>query len=601
MTNLNRLFSEEDEQIISDYTQFNKPQRRQDDDGGGKFDDRRHQRFNDRGDRGNRADYPRQRRDDDRERQQREYELKKAAETKAELRALKEAMKANEDPYKDAMRREDYYRARRRRDMTKLGLLAAAGLLGYGIGHSIGGSDKEKELQKEQNKGAEANKSEGRSPSWWMHPLMPRLYSDIPSGDLPTQIRQSELRIQSMQQQMSQTPQNMQQPLQQQITQEQAKLSEMRQAHAMQQIMDQRAMGNNIQAATSEQAKQQPNLAQNAMSYANGMARKGYEAAANGMGQAYNYLRGLFSDPGMAELVTRHFNIPPQSAGPYQSANSYAQAQVPSPQQPLQSASIGAPARPQDNRPQQGAASQGQRPQMSEEDAKQIQKLDVDIASLQHDNMAKQQQLQQLQQQNLGTAMRNISGYTSQIAPITTAAGNVVRAVGNGAFNAIGDAASGAWNSLKTMFASDTAACVEKYFAEQPSDPKAVIKQKTEVRDKLKKQNEELTEAVEDKENSLGTIFYQLSAAQPALAAQLAGNVGNVVNTGIMGAINLANQGYANLTGGKKLVNTDIIQAKADPYGGNNGQTMTQYYQAQQQAQTNPTVQNPAPALGQKR
>ena len=81
MNSLNKLFSEEDEQIISDYTQYAKPQQRQDNDGGGRFDDRRRQRFNDRPDRTDRGGFQKPRRDDDRERQQREYELRKAAET----------------------------------------------------------------------------------------------------------------------------------------------------------------------------------------------------------------------------------------------------------------------------------------------------------------------------------------------------------------------------------------------------------------------------------------------------------------------------------------------------------------------------------------
>ena len=101
------------------------------------------------------------------------------------------------------------------------------------------------------------------------------------------------------------------------------------------------------------------------------------------------------------------------------------------------------------------------------------------------------------------------------------------------------------------------------------------------MRDALKKQNKELTEAVDDKESSLGTTLYQLSAASPALAGQLVGSAGNVINQGLMGAINLANRGYQNLTGGK-LVNTDIIQA-TDKSG--NAQSMTDWNAARKKAE----------------
>jgi hypothetical protein len=141
---------------------------------------------------------------------------------------------------------------------------------------------------------------------------------------------------------------------------------------------------------------------------------------------------------------------------------------------------------------------------------------------------------------------------------VMNAAGNVVRGVGSGVFNAAGDALGAAWNGAKTLFASDTVSAMEKYFAEQGQDATAVIKQKTEVRDKLKEQNKELTEAVDEKENSLGTMFYQLSAASPMAAGQILGGVGNMANNAVIGGINLANQAYNNITG-KQLVNTSLI------------------------------------------
>ena len=593
MNSLNKLFSEEDEQIISDYTQYAKPQQRQDNDGGGRFDDRRRQRFNDRPDRTDRGGFQKPRRDDDRERQQREYELRKAAETKAELKALKEAMKANEDPYKDAMRREEYYRARRKRDMTKLGLLGLAGILGYTAGNYMGRSDKEKELKKEQ----EAKKNGNGSPSalqWIAHHTT--LFSGSPVDEIAAQVKQQEGVVQSLQQKLSQTPQGMQQPLQQQLDQANARLSELRRQHAQAQIAQYQTNRQNVTAATTAQAYQQPDAASNASgyaAYANHVANKGFDMLNKGASRVYDYVRGLFSSPDTAELVTRHFNAPPQAAGAYPQPNGYAPTQTSSLQQPLQSASIGAPAQPQAN----AAAttqSQAQQPQVSEEDARQIQKLDTDIATLQQDNMAKQQQLQQLQQQNIGGALRNISSdyrAASNLTPLTNAVGNVVRGVGSGAVNALGDAAGAAWNGIKGMFSASSADIIEKYFAEQPQqqNTKAVIKQKTEVRDKLKKQNEELTEAVDEKENSLGTMLYQLSATSPVLAGQIVGSAGNALNTAVMGGINLMNQGYSRLTGGKTLVNTDRIVA--DP-NATSGGSMTEYLankkaaeQAQQQAQ----------------
>jgi hypothetical protein len=572
MNSLNKLFSEEDEQIISDYTQYAKPQQRQDNDGGGRFDDRRRQRFNDRPDRTDRGGFQKPRRDDDRERQQREYELRKAAETKAELKALKEAMKANEDPYKDAMRREEYYRARRKRDMTKLGLLGLAGILGYTAGNYMGRSDKEKEMKKAQEE-QQKKDSPGLASK-----IAHALFSNTPGPGIAGQVQQQQSDVQSLQQKLSQTPQPMQQLLQQQLGQEQDKLTDLQKKQAQALINQQLSNAHGIQASTAEQASQQPNVAQNAMAYAGSMAKQGYDAVVSRMGRAYDNLRGLFSNPEMAELVTRHFNAPPQSAGPYPQSNNYAPTQVSSPQQPLQSASIGAPARPQAVQTA-STPTQGQRPQMSEEEAKQIQKLDTDIAVLQQDNMAKQQQLQQLQQQNIGGALKNISSDSSAAAnltPLTNAVGNVVRGAGSGVVNALGDAAGAAWNGIKGMFSASSADIIEKYFAEQQpqQNPKAVIRQKTEVRDKLKKQNEELTEAVDEKENSLGTMLYQLSATSPVLAGQIVGSAGNALNTAVMGGINLINQGYSSLTGGKTLVNTDRIVA--DP-NATSGGSMTEY------------------------
>lgn len=572
MNSLNKLFSEEDEQIISDYTQYAKPQQRQDNDGGGRFDDRRRQRFNDRPDRTDRGGFQKPRRDDDRERQQREYELRKAAETKAELKALKEAMKANEDPYKDAMRREEYYRARRKRDMTKLGLLGLAGILGYTAGNYMGRSDKEREMKKVQE---EQQKKD--SPGL-VSKIAHTLFSNTPGPGITGQVQQQQSDVQSLQQKLSQAPQAMQQPLRQQLGQEQGELADLQKKQAQALINQQLSNAHDMQTATAEQAAQQPNVAKNAIAYAGSMAKQGYDAVASRMGQAYNNLRGLFSNPEMAELVTRHFNAPPQSAGPYPQSNNYAPTQVSSPQQPLQSASIGAPARPQ-AAPSASTPSQGQRPQMSEEEAKQIQKLDTDIAVLQQDNMAKQQQLQQLQQQNIGGALKNISSdyrAAANLTPLTNAVGNVVRGAGSGVVNALGDAAGAAWNGIKGMFSASSADIIEKYFAEQQpqQNPKAVIRQKTEVRDKLKKQNEELTEAVDEKENSLGTMLYQLSATSPVLAGQIVGSAGNALNTAVMGGINLMNQGYSSLTGGKTLVNTDRIVA--DP-NATSGGSMTEY------------------------
>lgn len=590
MNNLNKLFSEEDEQIISDYTQYTKPQQRQDNDGGGRSDDRRRQRFNDRPDRTDRGGFQKPRHDDDRERQQREYEQRKAAETKAELKALKEAMKANEDPYKDAMRREEYYRARRKRDMTKLGLLGLAGILGYTAGNYMGRSDKEKELKEAQE--AKKNGNGSSNTLQWIA-RHTTLFSGSPVDEIAAQVKQQEGVVQSLQQKLSQTPQGMQQPLQQQLGQANARLSELRRQHAQAQIAQYQASRQDVTAATTAQAYQQPSVSQKAMAYANNIMSKGHDMFANGAPKVYDYVRGLFSNPEMAELVTRHFNAPPQAVGAYPQPNGYAPAQASSLQQPLQSASIGASAQPQANAAA-ATQSQAQQPQVSEEDARQIQKLDTDIASLQQDNMAKQQQLQQLQQQNIGGALRNISSdyrAASNLTPLTNAVGNVVRGAGSGVVNALGDAAGAAWNGIKGMFSASSADIIEKYFAERPpqQNTKAVIKQKTEVRDKLKKQNEELTEAVDEKENSLGTMLYQLSATSPVLAGQIVGSAGNALNTAVMGGINLMNQGYSSLTGGKTLVNTDRIVADPNAtFGG----SMTEYLAnkkaaelAQQQAQ----------------
>lgn len=524
MKALNKFFSEEDEQGIPDYSQYNRPPARQDNDGGGRYDNRndRRQRFNDRGDRGNGFQRPRQ--DNDRERQQREYEIKKAAETRAELKALKEAMKANEDPYKDAMRREDYYRARRKRDLVKLAMLGLAGGVGYWAGHRFGAADKEAEIKKK----AEEEKKAGKRFWLFSNPetgkAITRYFDSTPQNTVPAPGSNA------AQNTFEQTPgaQKQDQPYGWATTPINALASFVPNQDLQQKIKN---VGGKV---------------------ADGISNA-YNATTSSLGRAYDYVKGLFSDPESVELITRHFNAPGVPASPYQGTMASAPLQVQSSQQPLQSASIGAQA------PAQSKQTQGGR--MSSGDATKIQQLDSEIATLRQDNMAKQQQLQQLSQQNFAGAMRNIQNdYTARdnMKSVMNAAGNVVRGVGSGVFNAAGDALGAAWNGAKTLFASDTVSAMEKYFAEQEQDATAVIKQKTEVRDKLKEQNKELTEAVDEKENSLGTMFYQLSAASPMAAGQILGGVGNMANNAVIGGINLANQAYNNITG-KQLVNTSLI------------------------------------------
>lgn len=525
MKRLDKFFSEEDEQGIPDYSQYNRPPERQDSDGGSRYDNRneRRQRFNDRGDRGGGFQRPRQ--DNERERQQREYEIKKVAETRAELKALKEAMKANEDPYKDAMRREDYYRARRKRDLAKLMWLGLATAGGYLAGHHFGASDKEAEMKKE----AEQQKKKN---------LLSRIFSDPETANMVAQHLDAQAQGGMQGRQAT------------------ANIGQASTQGASAQT--QNASRGWVRGPINALSSMMPNekLARRAQAMGNQMAAVVGNATSK-IGKAYDYVKGLFSDPESVELITKHFNTPGMygAVSQYTSPTTTTQPQqVHSPQQPLQSASI-TPTTQHPQVAQRGGASQ------TGDEAK-IQQLDSEIATLKQDNMAKQQQLQQLSQQNLAGAMRNIQNdYTARdnMKSVMNAAGNVVRGVGSGVFNAAGDALGAAWNGAKTLFASNTISEMEKYFAEQGQNVASIIKQKTEVRDKLKEQNKELAEAVDDKENSLGTMFYQLSAASPMAAGQILGGMGNMANNAVIGGINLANQAYNNITGGKQLVNTSLI------------------------------------------
>lgn len=236
----------------------------------------------------------------------------------------------------------------------------------------------------------------------------------------------------------------------------------------------------------------------------------------------------------------RMFNYAAQQAPSYAPQSQY-------PVQPGQ----GAPAAPY------GHPGTAQPPQQ------QADPLDAEISALKQKNAALKDKLQQVSSQNGMAALKQLQtnpDTKDTMQNFQAAIGNGVRGVAGSLWtlgkDAIGSMMGGKEATANmSAFSEESKAAIIKYFAvNQAADVK---RQKLETRDALRKENEKLEQAIDDKENSFGNTFYQIAQISPQLASQGVKSVGAGLNNLVMGAIGGVSDKY------KEMTNHDLVNPES--------------------------------------
>lgn len=213
-----------------------------------------------------------------------------------------------------------------------------------------------------------------------------------------------------------------------------------------------------------------------------------------------------------------------------------------------------------------GYPPQGQQPQQKPQPP---DPLDTEIAGLKQKNTELKTKLQQVSSQNGLAALQKLQAdptTKSAMTNVNAAIGNVARGAVGGLVTMGSDAVKGLWNAGKNLvgagdsknmsaFSDASRMAVVKYFADNRTEDK---KQKMATIDSLKKENTKLQQAIQDKEDSFGNTFYQLTQLNPMLAAAGVQAAGATANNLVRAAIGGANNVYKNVAD-HDLVNSDNL------------------------------------------